>query len=166
MKPSIDSHYVIYNNCYLPHYYIIYQTNSPSFFTLSNSLFPVSVKSSELGLQFHPPPIPHSNSILSALTNSIDIDLSMGGGDTTTTTVKDEVAENNAGGGGETVTINVRCSNGSKFSVQVSLDSTVGSFKSVLSQPSDIPAEQQRLIYKGRILKDDQTLTSYGINYI
>lgn len=90
----------------------------------------------------------------------------MGGGDTTTTTVKDEVAENNAGGGGETVTINVRCSNGSKFSVQVSLDSTVGSFKSVLSQPSDIPAEQQRLIYKGRILKDDQTLTSYGINYI
>ncbi|XP_016451784.2 ubiquitin domain-containing protein DSK2b isoform X1 [Nicotiana tabacum] len=87
----------------------------------------------------------------------------MGGGDTTTTTVKDEVAENNAGGGGETVTINVRCSNGSKFSVQVSLDSTVGSFKSVLSQPSDIPAEQQRLIYKGRILKDDQTLTSYGL---
>ncbi|KAK4360489.1 hypothetical protein RND71_019441 [Anisodus tanguticus] len=53
--------------------------------------------------------------------------------------------------------------NGSKFSVQVSLDSTVGSFKSILSQPSDIPAEQQRLIYKGRILKDDQTLKSYGL---
>jgi hypothetical protein len=25
-----------------------------------------------------------------------------------------------------------------------------------------VPAPQQRLIYKGRILKDDQTLASYG----
>ncbi|XP_060191457.1 ubiquitin domain-containing protein DSK2b-like isoform X1 [Lycium barbarum] len=82
----------------------------------------------------------------------------MGGGGDTNTTVKDE-----SNGGGETVTINVRCSNGSKFTVQVSLDSTVGSFKSILSQPSVIPAEQQRLIYKGRILKDDQTLKSYGL---
>ncbi|KAJ8544757.1 hypothetical protein K7X08_017340 [Anisodus acutangulus] len=82
----------------------------------------------------------------------------MAGADTSSSTAKDDIA-----GGGETVTINVRCSNGSKFSVQVSLDSTVGSFKSILSQPSDISAEQQRLIYKGRILKDDQTLKSYGL---
>ncbi|KAM7510845.1 hypothetical protein LguiB_009720 [Lonicera macranthoides] len=66
---------------------------------------------------------------------------------------------NNAGGA---VTVNVRCSNGSKFSVQIRLESTVGSFKSVLAQNCDIPAEQQRLIYKGRILKDDQSLESYG----
>lgn len=63
-------------------------------------------------------------------------------------------------GGGEQ--INIRCSNGSKFSVRASLDSTVGDFKAILAQNCDIPAEQQRLIYKGRILKDDQTLTSYG----
>ncbi|XP_052196713.1 ubiquitin domain-containing protein DSK2b-like isoform X2 [Diospyros lotus] len=68
---------------------------------------------------------------------------------------------NNPVGGG--VTIHIRCSNGSKFSVQISLDSTVGSFKSVLAHNCDIPAEQQRLIYKGRILKDDQTLESYGL---
>lgn len=61
------------------------------------------------------------------------------------------------------VTVNVRCSNGSKFSVQVKLDETVGSFKVVLAQNCDVPAEQQRLIYKGRILKDDQTLESYGL---
>ncbi|KAK4348010.1 hypothetical protein RND71_034349 [Anisodus tanguticus] len=82
----------------------------------------------------------------------------MAGADTSSSTAKDDIA-----GGGETVTINVRCSNGSKFSVQVSLDSTVGLFKSILSQPSDISSEQQRLIYKGRILKDDQTLKSYGL---
>ncbi|XP_027345573.1 ubiquitin domain-containing protein DSK2a-like isoform X2 [Abrus precatorius] len=61
------------------------------------------------------------------------------------------------------VNINVRCSHGSKFSVQISLDSTVGSFKDLVARNCDIPAEQQRLIYKGRILKDDQTLQSYGL---
>ncbi|KAM7516027.1 hypothetical protein LguiA_005610 [Lonicera macranthoides] len=81
----------------------------------------------------------------------------MGGGDTVAT---DGTESNNAGGA---VTVNVRCSNGSKFSVQIRLESTVGSFKSVLAQNCDIPAEQQRLIYKGRILKDDQSLESYGL---
>ena len=65
--------------------------------------------------------------------------------------------------GGGAVPVHIRCSNGTKFSVQISLDSTVGSFKSVLAENSEIPADQQRLIYKGRILKDDQTLKSYGI---
>ncbi|KAK3005918.1 hypothetical protein RJ639_017791 [Escallonia herrerae] len=68
-----------------------------------------------------------------------------------------------AGGGGGGVNVNVRCSNNTKFSVQVNLDSTVGSFKSVVARSCDIPAEQQRLIYKGRILKDDQTLESYDL---
>ncbi|KAL2333913.1 hypothetical protein Fmac_015126 [Flemingia macrophylla] len=62
------------------------------------------------------------------------------------------------------VNINVRCSNGSKFSVQIAVSSTVGSFKDLVARSCDIPAEQQRLIYKGRILKDDQTLQSYVIN--
>ena len=80
----------------------------------------------------------------------------MGGGDG----VAGDASESNAGGG---VAVHIRCSNGSKFSVQISLESTVGAFKTVLSQNCDIPAEQQRLIYKGRILKDDQTLESYGM---
>ncbi|KAG7584103.1 Ubiquitin-like domain superfamily [Arabidopsis suecica] len=67
------------------------------------------------------------------------------------------------GAGGEAVAVNVRCSNGSKFSVTTSLDSTVESFKELIAQNSDVPANQQRLIYKGRILKDDQTLLSYGL---
>lgn len=65
---------------------------------------------------------------------------------------------------GETqVTIHIRCSNGSKFSVKTSLQSTVSAFKDVLAQNCDVPAENQRLIYKGRILKDDQTLESYSM---
>ncbi|CAK9177914.1 unnamed protein product [Ilex paraguariensis] len=66
-------------------------------------------------------------------------------------------------GGVEEVTVNIRCSNGSKFSVRTILSSMVGAFKALLAQNCDVPAEQQRLIYKGRILKDDQTLDSYGL---
>ncbi|KNA18146.1 hypothetical protein SOVF_073470 [Spinacia oleracea] len=61
------------------------------------------------------------------------------------------------------VSVNIRCSNGSKFTVKTTLDSNVGDFKSLVSQNCDVPADQQRLIYKGRILKDDQTLESYGL---
>ncbi|KAL0365746.1 UNVERIFIED_CONTAM: Ubiquitin domain-containing protein DSK2b [Sesamum angustifolium] len=63
----------------------------------------------------------------------------------------------------EEVNVNIRCSNGSKFWVKTTLDSTVAEFKALLAQNCDVPAEQQRLIYKGRILKDDQTLISYGL---
>ena len=92
----------------------------------------------------------------------------MGGGDASVPAGdsgdSNKVSNTGAGAGaGGGVTINIRCSSGSKFSVQVSLDSTVGSFKSILAQQANIPAEQQRLIYKGRILKDEQTLESYGM---
>ncbi|PIA56833.1 hypothetical protein AQUCO_00700879v1 [Aquilegia coerulea] len=66
-------------------------------------------------------------------------------------------------GFGEEVTINIRCSNGTKFSVKTGLKSTVEAFKALLAQNCEVPAAQQRLIYKGRILKDDQTLESYSL---
>ncbi|KAH9620442.1 hypothetical protein KSS87_017378 [Heliosperma pusillum] len=68
-----------------------------------------------------------------------------------------------AGDGGDEITVNIRCSNGSKFTVKTTLNSSVRDFKVIIAQNSDVPAEQQRLIYKGRILKDDHTLTSYGL---
>ena len=64
---------------------------------------------------------------------------------------------------GEEVAVNIRCSNGSKCTVRASLDSTVSAFKLLVAQKCDVPAQHQRLIYKGRILKDDQTLHSYGM---
>ena len=64
--------------------------------------------------------------------------------------------------GGCSVTVHIRCSNGSKFSLQTPLDITIGAFKVVVAGNCDVPAEQQRLIYKGRVLKDEQTLQSYG----
>lgn len=86
------------------------------------------------------------------------IDLGMG--------AEGEAAESSlgvSGGEEEVVALNIRCSNGSKFSVRMSLEATVEAFKTVLAQNCDVPADQQRLIYKGRILKNDQILASYGL---
>ncbi|XP_071742017.1 ubiquitin domain-containing protein DSK2b-like [Rutidosis leptorrhynchoides] len=66
----------------------------------------------------------------------------------------------------ESVTINVRCCSNSmmpNFSVQVSLEASVETFKSLIEQKSDIPAGQQQLMYKRRVLEDGQTLKSYGL---
>lgn len=60
-------------------------------------------------------------------------------------------------------TVHIRCSSGSKFTVEADLASTVAVFKILVAEKCDIPAEQQRLIYKGRILKDDNSLQSYGL---
>ncbi|KAH6760009.1 ubiquitin family protein [Perilla frutescens var. frutescens] len=81
----------------------------------------------------------------------------MGGGD-----IADDGVDS-SNGIGEESKLNIRCSNGSKFSVQVNLNSTVEDFKLVVAQKCEIPAQQQRLIYKGRIMKDDQTLKSFGL---
>ncbi|EFJ13793.1 hypothetical protein SELMODRAFT_268972 [Selaginella moellendorffii] len=60
-------------------------------------------------------------------------------------------------------TVHIRCSNGTKFSVTVDLKSTVRGLKSLLVERSEVPADQQRLIYKGRVLKDENSLDSYDL---
>ncbi|KQK23813.1 ubiquitin domain-containing protein DSK2a [Brachypodium distachyon] len=72
------------------------------------------------------------------------------------------------GEGGESAgappaTLHIRGASGNKFAVQADLGTTVGAFKAIVAQSCDVPAPQQRLIYKGRILKDEQTLASYGV---
>lgn len=67
-----------------------------------------------------------------------------------------------SGSGSSTAVVHIRHSNGNKFTVDVDLSSTVLALKGLLVERSEIPADQQRLIYKGRVLKDDNTLNSYG----
>ncbi|CAN0926110.1 Ubiquitin domain-containing protein DSK2b [Linum grandiflorum] len=89
----------------------------------------------------------------------------MGGesGDSTNSKLASSAGDADQGQSEDLVAVNVRCSNGTKFTVRTALESTVQAFKALLAQNCDVPAEQQRLIYKGRILKDDQTLVSYGL---
>ena len=63
------------------------------------------------------------------------------------------------------ITFNVKQSTDKKHVVTVPANSTVGDLKAKLASPefTDIPAERQRLIYSGRVLKDHDTLASAKI---
>lgn len=60
------------------------------------------------------------------------------------------------------INITVKCSNTDKASFTVSPSLTVGEFKDVVSQQMGVEVCAQRLIFKGRVLKDDVTLEHYG----
>jgi len=62
------------------------------------------------------------------------------------------------------ITINIRCTNGDKYSVKTTLNTTVEAFKLLVEEVSSIPAAQQRLIFSGAVLKDHQTLESVKVS--
>eukprot|EP00164_Ancoracysta_twista_P002385 GFYU01003160.1.p1 GENE.GFYU01003160.1~~GFYU01003160.1.p1 ORF type:complete len:354 (+),score=90.09 GFYU01003160.1:60-1121(+) len=62
-----------------------------------------------------------------------------------------------------TISVNIKTNTGGKFTVQTEVNITVAEFKVIVAGSCDIPKEQQRLIYKGQVLKDHQTLESYGL---
>lgn len=63
------------------------------------------------------------------------------------------------------LTFNVKAANDAKFTLCVPAASTVADLKAKLATPEfvDIPADRQRLIYSGRVLKDPDTLASVKI---
>lgn len=68
----------------------------------------------------------------------------------------------------ETVTVVIKPTGQSsdkpdRFSVTVPADFTVLQLKEEVSKNSDLAAEEQRLIYKGQILKDHETVAHYGV---
>lgn len=50
-----------------------------------------------------------------------------------------------------------------RFPVAVQADATILQLKEEVSKHCELAAEQQRLIYKGQILKDHQTVADYGM---
>ncbi|KAI9908299.1 hypothetical protein PsorP6_003637 [Peronosclerospora sorghi] len=61
------------------------------------------------------------------------------------------------------VTLHVKTTAGKKFLVDVVLKSTLLQCKEALVASTDVPTSLQRLIHKGKVIKDDQTLQNYGI---
>lgn len=54
-------------------------------------------------------------------------------------------------------------SGGDKFHAEIETSATVRELKEEVARKCDTPADQQRLIYKGQVLKDDKTAESYGM---
>lgn len=60
------------------------------------------------------------------------------------------------------ITVHVKCGQ-SKWEVQADPAQTVAEFKGEIAKVSEIPAVNQRLIYSGKILQDEQVLETYKI---
>jgi uncharacterized ubiquitin-like protein YukD len=61
------------------------------------------------------------------------------------------------------ITIHIKCSNSDKAEIHIDNSNTILNLKEQISDSLKVPATQQRLIYKGRVLKDDLTIASYDI---
>lgn len=62
------------------------------------------------------------------------------------------------------LTLLIRCANATKYTVTVEDEGTVMDLKKAIEGQAQIPATEQRLIVAGKIMKDDQPLSSYGTN--
>lgn len=63
-----------------------------------------------------------------------------------------------------TICVNVKTTKGKKSSVNVSPTASVTALKEAIAQTfEDCPVDHQRLIFMGRVMKDDQTLDSYKL---
>lgn len=56
-------------------------------------------------------------------------------------------------------------SGGEKISIDVRNEMTIADVKSLVAEKANIAADNQRLIYKGQVLKDDRTVESYGASH-
>jgi hypothetical protein len=63
---------------------------------------------------------------------------------------------------GGKISVSIKSSQGEKLVVEVDPSGTVLEFKQVLQEKTNIPPEQQRLIFGGHVLKDARTVESYG----
>jgi len=63
------------------------------------------------------------------------------------------------------ISFTIKTSGDQKFTLSLPLSTTVSSVKEKLSSTdyANLPPERQRLIYSGRVLKDDQSLATYKI---
>ena len=59
-------------------------------------------------------------------------------------------------------TVFLKVSGGEKLSLDVTPKQTIAELKAAVAGRCDIPAENQRLIYKGQVLKDEKTVEDYG----
>ncbi|CAL1693801.1 unnamed protein product [Somion occarium] len=61
------------------------------------------------------------------------------------------------------IQINIKGPSELKLQITIATDKTVLDLKQAIAEKSDVPADRQRLIYSGRVLKDEDVLSVYKI---
>lgn len=62
-----------------------------------------------------------------------------------------------------TINVNIKSSSDKKFVITIETSKTVLDLKNAIAEKTDVPADRQRLIYSGRVLKDHDTLADCKI---
>ncbi|ANB11814.1 Dsk2p [Sugiyamaella lignohabitans] len=68
-----------------------------------------------------------------------------------------------AGSSTENIDVVIKSSSDKKYTLSLPISTRIEELKAQLAQQSDIPADRQRLIFAGRVLKDNETLEFYKI---
>jgi len=63
----------------------------------------------------------------------------------------------------ETFSLHIKQSDGKKHTVNVSASDTVLQLKEAVAAAGDVPVDRQRLIFAGKVLKDEDTLENYNL---
>lgn len=63
----------------------------------------------------------------------------------------------------DTISITIKSSGDTKYEVSISPSITILELKNEIAEKSSVPADRQRLIYSGKVLKDTETVASYKV---
>lgn len=63
----------------------------------------------------------------------------------------------------DTININIKSSGDQKYEVSISPSKQVADLKKEIAEKASVPADSQRLIYSGKVLKDNETISSYKV---
>ncbi|KAK6464972.1 hypothetical protein DFJ63DRAFT_91 [Scheffersomyces coipomensis] len=63
----------------------------------------------------------------------------------------------------DSISITIKSSGDNKYELTIDPSITVLQLKEQISEKADIPADRQRLIYSGKVLKDNETVASYKV---
>lgn len=85
--------------------------------------------------------------------------------DSTTTTTSAAPAATSSSASNE-IEINIRAPGDKKSSVTIDPSKTVAELKALVATKTDIEADRQRLIYSGRVLKDEEKVEVYKIRWV
>lgn len=61
------------------------------------------------------------------------------------------------------ININIKSSSDKKFVITIEPSKTILDLKEAIAAQTDVPADRQRLIFSGRVLKDNDLLSDYKV---
>lgn len=74
-----------------------------------------------------------------------------------------ETGTEKSGAGSDTLELSIKCTSSPDFTVSINKDATVKDLKDLIAEQHDVPADKQRLIFSGRMMKDAMTLKEFNI---